>query len=529
MTPGTGSGDAGSAESFTYHRAEGDWLGELMIDGDAHQAHLTLWRRDGHLGGVVDLPSMSAFGIRLELVAQGPMAFTLSFTNPNGTWSAGAWIFACQAQPRGLACVAMHGRIRAPFEMTKVPLRAGDGRIAEGYAGYYDGGGETAILARAGSHLLRTDGALPVELYPISEASFTSDGKDLVVFEGNTAIRIGEHPFRVCRAELPYTTREITFASGAVKLRGTLRTPREGGAHPAVALVHGSAPGEGYHPYFEVIADHFARHGVAVLAYDKRGWGLSGGDWKTASFEDLASDSLAATHELQRQPQIDAHRVGLWGISQGGWILPLAASRSRDVAFLILASAAAASPAQQELARVENEMRADGMPPHLIDEALAFERLFVNVALNGRGRDDLQRAMREAQGREWARYPAVLQVSESESAVDAVLRIAGEARDPGTTLGRVACPVLAIYGALDQTVRMDDNSRLLQQALREGGNSDVSVVVVQGADHAFFPTRTGGRLELLESAAKRIAFAPGFLQQMTNWLTRRIIPDQAAN
>jgi dipeptidyl aminopeptidase/acylaminoacyl peptidase len=136
--------------------------------------------------------------------------------------------------------------------------------------------------------------------------------------------------------------------------------------------------------------------------------------------------------------------------------------------------------------------------------------------------------MREAKGKRWARYPAVLQAGGTGKTADAILRITGEARDPAAALSRVRCPVLAIYGELDQMVRVDENSVRLEKALRAGGASDVSVVIVPGADHAFFPTKTGGHEELVASASGRIVFAPGFLEQMTGWLSARVVGRQEA-
>jgi Predicted hydrolase of the alpha/beta superfamily len=77
-----------------------------------------------------------------------------------------------------------------------------------------------------------------------------------------------------------------------------------------------------------------------VLGYDKRGVGESTGDWNAATYEDLAGDAVAAVEYLKTRRDIDAAQIGLLGISQAGWIMPLAAVRSKDVAFLISISGA---------------------------------------------------------------------------------------------------------------------------------------------------------------------------------------------
>jgi alpha/beta superfamily hydrolase len=80
------------------------------------------------------------------------------------------------------------------------------------------------------------------------------------------------------------------------------------------------------------------RHGMAVLTYDKRGVGGSTGDWNTASFEELASDVVAGFRYMKTRDDIDSTHIGLLGVSQAGWVMPLAALRAKDIAFLISVS-----------------------------------------------------------------------------------------------------------------------------------------------------------------------------------------------
>ncbi|MDD5719848.1 MAG: alpha/beta fold hydrolase [Candidatus Krumholzibacteria bacterium] len=118
--------------------------------------------------------------------------------------------------------------------------------------------------------------------------------------------------------------RDVTIPGDGVHLAATLRLPAAAGSFPAVVLVHGSGPGE--RSYFAVMSSYFASLGMAVLTYDKRGCGGSSGDWREVDLDVLAQDALAAVTWLATRPEIDPRRVGLWGISQGGWITPLAAS-----------------------------------------------------------------------------------------------------------------------------------------------------------------------------------------------------------
>jgi alpha-beta hydrolase superfamily lysophospholipase len=120
-------------------------------------------------------------------------------------------------------------------------------------------------------------------------------------------------------------------------------------------FVQGSGPAR--HDSCWFLAERFARAGVAALIYDKRGAGESTGDYRTSSFDDLAADALAGVEMLRDRRDIYRREIGLHGTSQGGWVAPLAASRSKSVSFPILVSAPAETPAQTEIHSVEANLR----------------------------------------------------------------------------------------------------------------------------------------------------------------------------
>ena len=121
---------------------------------------------------------------------------------------------------------------------------------------------------------------------------------------------------------------DVKFEHQGTQLTGTFRRPEGGraGPCPAVAFVDGSGPAErdGWDDEAEVLAGA----GFASLAWDKPGCGGSGGDWRDQSLQDRAGEALAAVACLAAQEGVDPGRVALLGASQGGWVGPLAASRS---------------------------------------------------------------------------------------------------------------------------------------------------------------------------------------------------------
>src|SRR5438477_8720315 len=116
-------------------------------------------------------------------------------------------------------------------------------------------------------------------------------------------------------------------------LQGTLLIPPNRGRHPAMVLIHGSSTPS--RNDFRFYADLFARRGIAALIYDKRDLGGDFGGASRVDLRDLAGDALAAVELLKSRDDIDPRQIGLWGHSEGGWVAPIAAAQSKDVALVI--------------------------------------------------------------------------------------------------------------------------------------------------------------------------------------------------
>ena len=179
---------------------------------------------------------------------------------------------------------------------------------------------------------------------------------------------------------------DVGFSNGEVRLAGTLISPDTSGKHPAIILVHGSGAQDREQEL--PFARFLIRRGVAVLGYDKRGVGESTGDWNAASFDDLAGDVVAAFEYLKTRRDIDARQIGLLGISQAGWIMPLAAVRAKGMAFLISISGAGISAAETTIDQAQNEMTMTGMPRPDVDQIVGLMKLQYQFVRTGQGWDE---------------------------------------------------------------------------------------------------------------------------------------------
>jgi pimeloyl-ACP methyl ester carboxylesterase len=304
-------------------------------------------------------------------------------------------------------------------------------------------------------------------------------------------------------------TVDVSFENQGTRLAGVVRRPEGDGPHPAVAFVDGSGPAE--RDSWDEEAEALARAGFASLAWDKPGCGDSGGDWRDQGLEDRALEALAAVGCLQATAGVDPRRVALLGGSQGGWVGPLAASMSPDVAAVISLSGSGVSPYEQEAYRVERLLRDAGVADGQVAEALAF---FHRRAERFRRGDDLEAVLAEQLGHKDAPWYPVL----GDDGV--VEHLAFMARiyfyDPAPALEKLRCPVLAIWGERDLYVPVAASAERFAAALGRAGNGSFRLEVVPHADHGLRLPAGGG--------AERGPRIPDLMDMVVAWLRRALSP-----
>jgi pimeloyl-ACP methyl ester carboxylesterase len=307
---------------------------------------------------------------------------------------------------------------------------------------------------------------------------------------------------------------DVRFTNRDVKLAGTLIAPSTGGKHPAIVLVHGS--GAENRAYMLPWARFMIRHGIAVLGYDKRGVGESTGDWSAATYEDLAGDAAAAVEYLKTRRDIDAAQIGLLGISQAGWIMPLAAARSKGVAFLISISGAGVTPAETTIDQARNEMTMTGMPAATVADIVALIGLQYGFARTGNGWDAYAAAREKLVARMGPPPETTFPGTPDHLQWQVIKRT--YFYDPLPALRQLTVPTLAIWGELDNNIIANKNKPAWETALKAAGNRDYTLVVIPRANHAMLEARVGSNAEV--KSLQR--FAPSYVPTIQDWLAKHV-------
>lgn len=335
-----------------------------------------------------------------------------------------------------------------------------------------------------------------------------------------------QHPV----SPLPYQTQEVVFdtADPAVSPVGTLSYPSGDGLFPALVLIAGSGPHDrdgnvSLHKTQAVLADQLTRQGFAVLRYDKRGIGLTGGSLHPGSTtDDYAADALAAVQFLQKQPNVDARRIGLIGHSEGGLIATMVAAKAPDsVQFIALLAAPGLNGVDSLSLQDATTRRAEAMQDALVRANQQQELQLFRIAAGELDHQAAQAAMAKAT----AALPQALR-TQLEIPAEGIPPEALEplltpwlrrylALDPAVYLRQLHCPVLVLHGDKDLQVPAATHVAAIKNALP--ANKHNQVVVLSGLNHLLQMAKTGHPTEylLIEQT-----IAPEALTTLSGWLNQ---------
>jgi uncharacterized protein len=300
---------------------------------------------------------------------------------------------------------------------------------------------------------------------------------------------------------------EVEFRSGSVTLAGTLLIPPGQQRHPAIVFTHGSGPGP--RNRLRMFADRFVRDGLVVLFFDKRGSGDSGGSWINASLDDLAADSISAANFLRSRDEVDPQRVGVWGVSQAGWIIPRALALSPNIfQFAIVVTGGGVKPIDVERYDYVDALQHMNVSPEQQRQAMSLVESYFEYLRTGTGLESLSAAIAAARSQPW--FPAVdiSRVMPTESARPKWQWVA--TYEPTQDIQQLRIPILVVIGGKDRPPLSAIAQQQWRSALMRAGNSDATELVFLDAGHGI----TVGQ----SHSGSTPAYAPGYLELVDAWL-----------
>jgi pimeloyl-ACP methyl ester carboxylesterase len=521
--------------------SNGDWVGELRLRDSSTFIHVRFDETASPARGVADLPMKNHWNVRLGdlRIAGSAVSFTMPLSSDTARFDGFVSDDVINGDLRSVAGVGrLHLIRRMAYDSALVRPLAGNYRIspgrvismgpmdeADGWLSFFDSktrrGG---ILYAMSDSVLFTGPSFGVD-YPIAiRATIRRSAEGEI--NGLGWEEIGRRPLEARRLA-DYRQEDVAFNNGNVRLAGNLTLPRKPGTHPAVILIHGAG---GTIPTrdFGYWSTYFAGHGIAVLAFDKRGGGASTGDANTGTYEDLADDVLAGLTMLQKRGDIDPRCIGLYGMSNGGYIAPLAAERSNGrVAFIAVRSGSAQQVGSNISFEVGNDLRSEGFTDSDVEKAVEIRRSVTDFVISHpkistESWDSLKKEVAAVSSERWFPWSRVLWVPRVNPADGLAIAFLDKLRleweyDPIPHWKKVRAPVYVMLGELDRSVPSAKSARMLRGVLPNTG-AKATVRVFKSGNHGLLVAQTG-----YDRETKSLGYyVPGFQDGLVAWIGQHI-------
>lgn len=350
--------------------------------------------------------------------------------------------------------------------------------------------------------------------------AYCSDGKVYVKQSSGLIEQWKQVPLRITRTY---------FTSDGTTLSGMLVEPVSSAKDkpPLIVQVHGSnntgwiTGGDefSFEPY------SFAAHGISVFAFDKRGTGESAGEF-TMDFHRLAKDVAAASVEARRLAANRFNRFGLYGLSQAGWVIPIAAKDAK-AEFMVINSSGVFSPVEEDSEEVFLNLRTKGYGADILAKARHVTEATGEVrASNYSGGYEQLAQVKQLYGKEpWfgeiqGEFSGrILRMEEAE-----LRKYAGHnplgipwRHDSVAVLQELSLPTLWTRAEKDRASPMGLTEERLRKLLKEG--KPIELVIFPDTDH--------GNMEFVEAADGRRSytrFTEGYYKLLFDWIRQRRNP-----
>src|SRR6266852_2074985 len=315
-------------------------------------------------------------------------------------------------------------------------------------------------------------------------------------------------------------SQEVRFANGNANLVGTVYLPANGDHLPAVVSLHGASNATRPDALYRHLREGLPAMGVAVLIYDRRGSGASSGTPTGIDYETLADDAIAGKNALAKLPRIDPKRIGFWGLSQGGWLAVLAASRDKTAALAISVSAPLVTPEKQMEFATANLLTVRGYSRGDIERMLAARKTWIAYLRRKASRAAAVDALRDAEAQPWFDLGFLPRASNLTMDPEHSSSRKETDYDPIPAIRRVKVPMLFIYGGADPWVPVEQSVKQLENISKQQPN--IRYAVIADANHEMM-FQANEKMEFGPKALSETApHAPAYFMLLGSWLGRRV-------
>jgi len=352
-------------------------------------------------------------------------------------------------------------------------------------------------------------------LYPLADSSFEAGtawfSRDTIAFRIRFTETARPAPAltwteggRVLQGRrAPLVERDVTIMNGDIRLAGTLVLPPGPGPHPALVMVSGSGPETRRIPRY--VGDLLAWHGVAVLVTDKRGTGGSTGTWNGLGQATWAGDVEAQLDFLRRQPDVDTTRLGLYGNSEGGYVVPVVAARRADVRFLVCRVCAALPHSTVSVDIQSGILRREGLAEAEVARAMDLLERTMRFAAERSGYDSLVAYAAQVADRPWRNRFAPRQIPARDAPYwDTYREMLGA--DPREQYARLRIPVLVVLGERDDRLLVARHRAAFDSLAQRGVN--LTLWVIPEASHG-----------LMLGERNSAGYPPDLHERIVRWVT----------
>lgn len=334
--------------------------------------------------------------------------------------------------------------------------------------------------------------------------------------------------------EAAMNTQRFEFVSAGNRLSGFVDTPADGAAKALVIIIQGYGETDvaGRTSYYD-LRSHFTQLGITTVIWDKPGCGQSEGKFDADQpVDSSAAEVLDAIRQLRKSSTPGAHKIGLWGISRGGWIAPLAITQDPDIAFWI--SVSGTDDEENFPYLLESNLRIEGRTEPQIKQLVGeWKRGFEITSRGGSFADYL------AATQNLRRDPFFVYLSGGKDENEASFEKAKAQFLSGTfrvdketglqiyvphfaeMLARVDIPVLAIFGEKDRNVDWRKTMALYAKTIGKNRNASLNIRTFPDGNHNLQQAATGGFREMIEMTERHMC--NGYFEVMETWLRTKVL------